>query len=68
MTEQEIVKKAYDIFDSEKGKQVLADLAFICNAERSCVTTNGVQPYDVFFREGQRSVWLHIQNRLRKDK
>ena len=57
------MKQAYiDTFTTEKGKRVLRDL----NRYRY-KTTFRLDPIEMAYREGQRSLVLHIENMIRLD-
>ena len=52
------------LFGREDGKRVLANLAKVCSYEIS--NDDGeFNPNKVMFREGQRSVYIHINDMIR---
>lgn len=52
-----------ETFASETGKLVLKDLTDACYMTRSTITDGStVDPYQIAFREGQRSIVLRITN------
>lgn len=58
-------KKYGQVFQSPEGQSVLADLGSVCNFLRSSYSP--VDPSDATaFREGQRSVFLHILSQLQQ--
>ncbi len=65
MQKIEELKKSYmATFNSESGKKVLADL------EKKCHTKNTTFAGDanrMIFREGQRSIYLHIKSMMEMD-
>lgn len=66
--EQQSIRNAYyRLFNSDDGKLVLNDLKAYCHADTPTVRTQGQQPYDIFLCEGARTVFLRIQNLMRKD-
>ena len=56
-------KQSYQLVSNQPaGQAVLADLARVCHAYETCFDPNDrVQAW----KEGQRSVWLHIQSQLK---
>lgn len=55
------LKASYGVFRSALGQVVLRDLAAFCNANVSTFHTDArIDAY----QQGQRSVWLHISQRL----
>ena len=54
-----------DLFTSEAGKQVLADLEARCNWRTSSYVAGDANA--TAFEEGKRAVLLHIHNMLRED-
>jgi len=61
---QEKAKKYYqDLFTGEAGEFVLDDLKRRCYAEQTTFSENSLQ---FAFREGVRSVYLHILRMLRE--
>ena len=57
------IKLYQRIFKSEDGEKLLEDLEKRCNVES---TSFSKDPYETAFREGQRSVILHIKNILKQ--
>jgi hypothetical protein len=60
ITQLETLKKNYcEVFAGNSGKFVLEDLSKYCFARK---TTFSKEALEMAFREGQRSILLHIQN------
>jgi hypothetical protein len=56
----EILRGDYcEVFSGDRGKHILEDLERKCYAHR---TTFSVEATEMAFREGQRSILLHILN------
>lgn len=66
MPADEIAQIYKNLFNSEAGKIVLEDLRNRCFVKISTVETyNSVYPNEVIFKEGMRSVFLHIENQIK---
>lgn len=58
--------KYKNLFKSENGIEVLEDLAKFCGYNRSsCGNRN--EPYDTFFNEGMRNVYLYIWQMIKTE-
>lgn len=53
------------LFATPNGKKVLEDLTTFCGYEYSSVGQN-YDPNKTMFKEGQRNVYLHINNMLKR--
>jgi len=52
---------------TDDGKIILADLESKCGFRNSSVCTGSPNPYQTFFAEGKRWVYLMIEGYLRKE-
>lgn len=64
---QEMIEQRHvfykETFETPSGKKVLDDLEDSCYLHRSTITDqSSVDPHQIAFREGQRSVILKIKN------
>ncbi len=60
----------HQCFDTEHGKRVIKNLKKNCQFDESPRPKDNmgrIDPYAVMYREGQRSVIIHIERILRKD-
>jgi hypothetical protein len=55
------------LFMTDDGKTVLADLRSFCGQDKTSVNSELNNPYQVFFAEGKRRVFLRIDSFLRKE-
>jgi hypothetical protein len=61
--ERKSLKLAYDrVFRTEDGKKVLEDLKKFCGYDQTSICEATWNPYQTFFAEGKRRVYLRILN------
>lgn len=58
----ELVSSYKRLFDSPDGKIVLDDLRNFCGQNKTSVNSELNNPYQVFFAEGKRRVFLRIDS------
>jgi hypothetical protein len=65
LSAEDLSRVYMDVFNTDNGKLVLADLANRCHANISTVAENqSVDPFQVVYKEGRRSVYLHLLTML----
>lgn len=62
----QIARDYQQVFESDAGKKVLADLEIFCNQTRSSVCEQNPNALQTFFEEGKRRVFLRILWQLKR--
>jgi hypothetical protein len=65
LTPEQLSRIYMEVFNTDNGQLVLEDLKNRCHAEISTVSEGGIDPFQVVYKEGRRSVLLHIQTQLK---
>lgn len=69
-TTKKRISKSYlykKVFGSDEGSKVLQDLMVNCNMMSNMCTRSPIDPLDLAYKEGQRSVCLHILKLVKED-
>ena len=65
--EQEELSIAYKrLFATDDGKKVLVDLTRFCGQDKTSVCESDPNPYQTFFVEGRRRVFLRIKSLMER--
>lgn len=63
---EQVAVDAYKTFATSEGMVILKDLENYCNFSKTTVKPDGIDQNELIFKEGKRSVFLHIKKKLAK--